>query len=126
MAGVRVDKWLWAARFFKTRSIAARSCELGRVKANWIPAKPAREVRTGDLLEIRTEGGEFQVFVLGLSETRGSAPVAQLLFEETDDSKAARAKAAEERKALPAFVPQPGGKLSKRNRRDFDRLRGRG
>ncbi len=126
MAGVRVDKWLWAARFFKTRSLAARSCELGRVKANGIPAKPAREVRTGDLLEIKTEGGEFQVFVLGLSETRGSAPVAQLLYEETDDSKAARAKAAEERKALPAFVPQPGGKLSKRNRRDFDRLRGRG
>lgn len=125
MTGVRIDKWLWAARFFKTRSMAARACELGRVEANGLAAKPAREVRVGDLLQIKTEGGEFGVHVMGLSEIRGPAPVAQLLYEETDDSKTARARAAEERKALPAYVPQPHGKLSKRNRREFDRLRGR-
>ena len=74
---MRIDKWLWAARFFKTRSLASRACELGRIQSNGQPAKPAREVREGDLLQIKNDSGDFQVLVLGLSEMRGPAVVAQ-------------------------------------------------
>jgi len=72
MTGVRIDKWLWAARFFKTRSLAGRACELGRIEANGQAVKPAREVRVGDLLLIKNPSGEFQGEVLGLSEMRES------------------------------------------------------
>src|SRR5271163_4348103 len=96
---MRIDKWLWAARFFKTRALAAKACDLGRIACNGQQAKPAREVRTGDLLQIRNEGGDFQVEVLLLSEVRGPAAVAQTLYRETDASREARAKLAEERKA---------------------------
>ncbi len=123
---VRIDKWLWAARFFKTRSLAARACELGRIDANGQPAKPAREVKVGDLLRIRNDGGEFHVNVLGLSEMRGPASVAQKLYQETDASKEARAKAAEERRAMPHFEGYREGKPSKRDRRVIERLRDRG
>ena len=75
MAGVRMDKWLWAARFFKTRSLAARACELGRIQSQKQAVKPAREVRVGDLLQIKTEGGDFEVEVLLLCEVRGPAAV---------------------------------------------------
>jgi ribosome-associated heat shock protein Hsp15 len=125
MKGARMDKWLWAARFFKTRSLAARSCELGRVEAAGQPAKPAREVRVGELLQVKTEGGIFQIVVLGLSEMRGPAAVAQLLYRETEASREARAKAAEERKAAPHFEFLREGKPSKRDRRQLGRLRGR-
>ena len=125
MDGVRIDKWLWAARFFKTRSLAARSCELGRIQSNGAPAKPAREVRAGDLLHIKNDSGDFDVEVLGLSETRGPAPVAQTLYRETDASREARRKAAEERKAVPYFQPMSEGRPSKRDRRQINRLRGR-
>jgi ribosome-associated heat shock protein Hsp15 len=121
-----MDKWLWAARFFKTRSLAARACEMGRVESNGQSAKPARDVHTGDLLQVRTAGGDFTVEVLGLSDMRGPAPVAQTLYRETEESRALRVKMAEERKAMPFFEPVHAGKPSKRNRRDFDRLRGRG
>src|ERR1035441_10635183 len=67
VTGVRMDKWLWAARFFKTRSLAARACELGRIEANGQPAKPARDVRAGDRLQVKNDSGDFQVEVLGLS-----------------------------------------------------------
>ncbi len=73
MANVRLDKWLWAARFFKTRSLATRACELGRIQCNKQPAKPARDVHVGDLLQIRTEGPDFEVEVLSLSDFRGPA-----------------------------------------------------
>ncbi|MGB8008166.1 MAG: RNA-binding S4 domain-containing protein, partial [Terriglobales bacterium] len=73
MTSVRIDKWLWAARFFKTRAMAARACDLGRILSNEQPAKPAREVRVGDMLRVSNEGGEFQVEVLLLSEVRGPA-----------------------------------------------------
>ena len=126
MTGVRMDKWLWAARFFKTRSLAARSCELGRIESNGQPAKAAREVRVGDLLQVKSEGGDFQVEVLGLSEMRGPAAVAQTLYHETEASRELRRKLAEERKAMPHFVAFREGKPSKRNRREIDRLRGRG
>lgn len=125
MTGVRMDKWLWAARFFKTRALAARSCDLGRVRANGISAKPAREVRTGDRLEIETPGGPFEVDVLLLSEMRGPAAVAQTLYRETDASRALRAKLAEEKKSLPSFDFGSEGRPSKRDRRDLNRLRGR-
>ena len=98
-----MDKWLWAARFFKTRSLAARACELGRIQSNSQPAKAAREVRVGDLLQIKTDNGDFQVKVLLLSEMRGPAAVAQTLYEETQDSRESRIKAAEERKAMRNF-----------------------
>jgi ribosome-associated heat shock protein Hsp15 len=125
LTGVRIDKWLWAARFFKTRSMAARACELGRIRSNGQTAKPAREVRPGDLLEVKDDGGTFQVEVLALSEMRGPASVAQMLYRETDESRAARLKAAEERKAAPQFEFAHEGKPSKRDRRQLGRLKGR-
>jgi ribosome-associated heat shock protein Hsp15 len=125
MADVRMDKWLWAARFFKTRSLAARACELGRVTSNGQPAKSARPVRVGDLLQVKNEGGDFQVEVLLLSEVRGPAAVAQTLYRETETSRASRLQLAEERKAMPRWEVMSAGKPSKRNRRALDRLRGR-
>ena len=125
MTGLRMDKWLWAARFFKTRSLAARACELGRVEANGQPSKPSREVRVGDLLKVRNLSGEFEVQVLGLSEVRGPAAVAQTLYRETGASRELRLKAAEERKAAHAAEPVRQGKPSKRDRRRMERLRGR-
>jgi ribosome-associated heat shock protein Hsp15 len=119
---VRIDKWLWAARFFKTRAMAARACELGRIESNGQPAKPAREVRAGDMLRVKNDGGEFQVEVLGLSEMRGPAAVAQTLYRETEASREARFKLAEERRTMPR-VEAREGKPSKRDRRDVNRLR---
>ena len=125
MTGVRMDKWLWAARFFKTRSLAARACELGRIEANGQPAKPAREVRAGDLLRVKNDGGDFQVEVLALSSMRGPAAVAQALYRETEASRELRLKLAEERKAMSHYEDFREGKPSKRDRREIGRLRGR-
>ena len=125
MTGVRMDKWLWAARFFKTRSIAAHACELGRIESHGQLAKPAREVKIGDLLRIKNDNGEFQVEVLALSEMRGPAPVAQTLYRETAESRELRMKMAEERKLMPVFERFRDGKPSKRDRRVIDRFRGR-
>lgn len=122
---VRIDKWLWAARFFKTRSLASRACELSRVQSNGQPVKPAREVRVGDLLQVKNDSGEFQVEVLGLSEMRGPAPVARTLYRETEASRELRLKLAEERKAMPRFETTRAGKPSKRDHREIDRLRRR-
>src|SRR5215472_11935717 len=91
---VRIDKWLWAARFFKTRSLAARACELGRVQSHGQPVKPAREVRIGDMLRITNDSGDFEVEVLERSEVRGPASVAQTLYRETEESRELRQKAA--------------------------------
>jgi ribosome-associated heat shock protein Hsp15 len=125
MTGVRMDKWLWAARFFKTRAIAARACELGRIESNGHEARAAREVRVGDRLRVRNDSGEFQVEVLALSEMRGPAAVAQTLYRETDASREARLRLAEERKAAPHFEALRGGRPSKRERREIERVRGR-
>ena len=125
MTGVRIDKWLWAARFFKTRSIAAHACELGRIQSNGVVAKPAREVKVGDTLRVKSDSGEFQIEVLALSEMRGPAAVAQTLYRETDESKAARQKLAEERRSMPTFDWEFEGRPSKRDRRNINRLRGR-
>ena len=125
MDRVRMDKWLWAARFFKTRSLAARACELGRIRSNGQPAKAAREVRVGDLLQVKNDSGDFQVEVLALSEMRGPAAVAQTLYRETEASRELRLRLAEERKAMPHFEALREGKPSKRDRRKIGRLRGR-
>ena len=125
MTGVRLDKWLWAARFFKTRSLAARACELGRIESHGQLAKPARYVKVGDFLRVKNDGGEFYVEVLALSEMRGPAPVAQLLYRETEESKQLRAKVAEERKSMPVFERIHDGKPSKRDRRVLNKFRGR-
>jgi ribosome-associated heat shock protein Hsp15 len=124
MTSVRIDKWLWAARYFKTRSLASKACDLGRIHSNGIQAKPAREVRVGDMLTVRNEGGEFQVEVLALSEMRGPAPVAQTLYCETEASIAARLKLAAEHKAMQEFAPLPERRPSKRDRRRIIQFRG--
>ncbi len=121
-----MDIWLWAARFFKTRALAKKSCELGRVISNKIPAKPAREVHVGDMLRVTTEGGEFEIEVLALSEIRGPAPEAQKLYRETDESREARKKAAEERKMNAMFEPAPATRPTKRDRRKIVQFRSRG
>ena len=124
MTAVRMDKWLWAARFFKTRALAARACDLGRIHSNGIEAKPAREVRVGDKLQVRNDAGEFQIEVLELSSMRGPAAVAQKLYRESEASREARLKAAEEAKSMREFVPAPAGRPSKRDRRRIIRFRG--
>jgi ribosome-associated heat shock protein Hsp15 len=126
MTRVRMDKWLWAARFFKTRSLASRACELGRIGCNGQTAKASREVRAGDLLQVKNDSGEFQIEVLILGEMRGPAAVAQTLYRETEASRELRLKAAEERKSMQPFEAWSEGKPSKRNRRELDRLRRRG
>src|SRR6266508_4166188 len=125
MARMRIDKWLWAARFFKTRALAARACELGRIESNGQPAKPAREVRVGDLLQLKNDSGPFQVEVLLLSEMRGPAAVAQTLYRESEASRELRLKLAEEHRAARQFEVAGEGRPSKRDRRRIDRFRGR-
>jgi ribosome-associated heat shock protein Hsp15 len=126
MTSVRIDVWLWAARFFKTRALVKKACELGRIFSNNQPAKPARDVHAGDMLRITNDGGDFQVEVLSLSEMRGPAPVAQALYRETDESRELRQKVAAERKANQMFEPTPVGRPSKRDRRRIIQFRGRG
>ncbi|HEY6445607.1 MAG TPA: RNA-binding S4 domain-containing protein [Acidobacteriaceae bacterium] len=120
---MRIDKWLWAARFFKTRTLAAKACELNRIQANQQPARPAREIRIGDRLSIQTEGGLFEVEVVALSEVRGPASVAQTLYRETDASREARRLVAEQRKAGFYFEPAPATRPTKRDRRLIHRFR---
>lgn len=117
MDSIRIDKWLWAARFFKTRSLATRACELSRVQSNKQPLKPSRNVHVGEFLQIRTEGPEFEVEVLQLSEVRGPASVAQTLYRETESSREKRLAIAEERRAGVLFSPAPETRPSKRDRR---------
>ncbi|WP_432381239.1 RNA-binding S4 domain-containing protein [Duganella sp. P38] len=120
--GVRLDKWLWAARFFKTRSLATDAISLGRVIVNGDRAKPARNVRLGDVLEIDNGADRWEVDVMGLSDVRGPAPVARNLYEETDVSVARRAAVAENRR----LYREPGttikGRPTKRDRRELDKL----
>jgi len=125
MTSVRIDIWLWAARFFKTRALAKRACELGRIESNGQPAKPAREVRVGDRLRVATEGGDFLVEVLLLSAVRGPASVARGLYFETEASRELRKKVADERKAMKQFEELPAGRPSKRERRKIIQFRGR-
>ena len=123
--GVRIDKWLWAARFFKTRSLATRACELGRVGCSGQQVKSSREVRVGDLLQVKNDSGDFQIKVLLLSDIRGPAVTAQTLYVETEESKEQRAKMIAARKTMPLLEALHEGRPSKRDRRQFDRVRGR-
>ena len=118
--GVRIDKWLWAARFFKTRELAAKACDQGKVEflATGNRAKPAREVRIGDQLRVETPGGLFEVEVFGLNEKRGSAAVAQTLYRESEASIEARRKVAEEAKLRRQFEPAPFAPLKRPSKRD--------
>lgn len=124
---MRLDKWLWAARFFKTRSLAAEAADRDRVRVNDMPAKPAKELRLGDAVALRQEAGLVRtVIVRGLSTLRGPAPVAQTMYEETAESLAARALAAEARRLAPepaATLTQ--GRPTKRDRREIDQAAGR-
>jgi len=123
---VRLDKWLWAARFYKTRALSADEIDKGRVQVNGQTAKPSREVRTGDTIELRNTDGTRTIVVRGISGVRGPAPVAALLFEETEASIALRVEAAERRRLAPEPAhSQPIGRPTKRDRRDIDQLRGR-
>jgi ribosome-associated heat shock protein Hsp15 len=117
-ARIRLDKWLWAARLFKTRALAAEEADRGRVAVNGLTAKPAREVRVGDRIVLRQGVVERTVDVLGLSSTRGPAPVAQALYRETADSVAARERAAEARRLEPAAAIDHG-RPTKRDRRQL-------
>jgi len=117
MDGTRIDKWLWAARFFKTREQASKACEMSRIVSNGVRAKPAREVRVGDMLQIKNEAADWEVEVLALSQQRGPAAVAQTLYRETEASAELRRKAVEERRLLGPMAFVPTGRPTKRDRR---------
>ncbi len=125
MTKVRIDKYIWAARFFKTRSLATRACELGRIQCNGQSAKASREVRTGDMLRVTNDGGDFEIEVLALGDIRGPASVAQTLYRETDASREQRQKVAAERRAAREFEQLPTARPSKRDRRRIIQFRGR-
>lgn len=122
---MRVDKWLWAARFFKTRSLASAAVDGGHVEVNGERAKPAKSVREGDELRIRINQDTHVVVVRGLSERRGPATDARQLFEETESSKLERARLAEQRRLAPTPAYEEGGRPSKRDRRDMSRVKRR-
>lgn len=124
MTTVRLDKWLWAARFFKTRSLASEAVDTGKVKVGGERVKPARSLRVGDALAIDNGAETWEVAVLGLSDKRGAAPVARLLYAETPASIARREQLAEERK----LFREPGttikGRPTKRDRRQLSKAGG--
>ncbi len=120
--GVRIDKWLWAARFLKTRAHAAEAVAGGRVKVNGSAAKPAKVLREGDELEVSVGGPRRTVIVRELSDKRGPAPVAATLYEETPESIAARERYVEERRAAPRPVAG-AGRPTKRDRRRYEQRR---
>lgn len=123
MTSVRMDMWLWAARFFKTRALAKKACELGRVETNGHAAKAARDVKVGDRLRVTNESGDFQVEVLLLSETRGPASVAKTLYVETEESRELRDKLARQRREMHSFEAPPERRPSKRDRRRIIQFR---
>ena len=121
MERLRIDKWLWAARFYKTRTLAAEEIDKGRVAINGQDVKPAREVKVGDTVSLRREGVTRTVVVKGVSDTRGPAPVAQLMYEETAESLKEREKAAEQRRyAREPALSIEHGRPTKRGRREID------
>jgi ribosome-associated heat shock protein Hsp15 len=123
---LRIDKWLWAARFFKTRALATAACDAGHVSSNGQTAKPSRIVKVGDKLQVRSDAGDHQIEVLALSDQRGSAAIAQELYRESQESRELRAKVAAERRAL--FLAEPSfttGRPNKRDRRLIHKFSGR-
>jgi ribosome-associated heat shock protein Hsp15 len=122
---VRLDKWLWAARFYKTRGLSADAIDSGKIEVNGERAKRARLVQTGDKVRIRIGPYEHVVLIKGVSETRGSAPIAQALSEEDPESKAAREKMAAHVRAMNANSGYESGRPTKKDRRDLERLKRR-
>ncbi|GMQ83600.1 MAG: ribosome-associated heat shock protein Hsp15 [Gammaproteobacteria bacterium] len=120
---VRIDKWLWAARFFKTRSLAAQAVDGGKVQLNGARVKRARALKVGDRLEIHKGGYEFQIHILLLSERRGAASVAQTLYEETTQSIEKRAALSEQHKLATASTPHPQRKPDKKARRQLREMK---
>jgi len=124
MERLRIDKWLWAARFYKTRSLASEEIDKGRVHVNGVTVKPARELKTGDVVEVRTGVITRQVTVTGVSDKRGSATVASTLFQETPESIAQRLTAAEQRRLSPEpALSLTQGRPTKRERRETDQAK---
>src|SRR5829696_1924006 len=120
---VRIDKWLWAARFFKTRSLATEAVDGGKVQINGETAKPSKLVKVGDAIRLRQGAFEFQLVVRGIGERRGPASVAQTLYEEAAESKAARERHAEQLRMAPAaFVYEEKGRPTKKDRRQLSRF----
>jgi len=125
MDKLRIDKWLWAARFYKTRSLACDEIDKGRVQVNGAAVKPAREVKAGDSVQLRQGPVVRTVTILAVSDKRGPAPVAALLYQETAESIEQRLQAAEQRR----LAPEPAltltqGRPTKRDRREGEKLRG--
>lgn len=123
---VRLDKWLWATRHYKTRAAAAQAIRAGRVDVNDVRAKPAKTLRLGDRVRIRKSPFEFRLIVRGLSEQRGRATQAALLFEEDPAGKAARERLAQQLRVAPTPTYEGKGRPTKRDRRELERLRGEG
>lgn len=123
MAGIRIDKWLWAARFFKTRSLATDAVSGGKIKLNGAPTKPARDVKVGDKLDVFNGDTRWEVVVLALGEKRGPAAEARLLYEETAASSAAREAEQARRKFTREPAAEIHGRPTKRDRRQMERLR---
>jgi ribosome-associated heat shock protein Hsp15 len=123
--GVRIDKWLWAARFFKTRSLAADAIDGGKVQVNGERVKRSKDVHVGDTVRVRTGAYEHVVIVRGLSERRGPATEARLLLEETPESAAAREKLREQHALLPAAFIPANARPTKKDRRTMNRFRGK-
>jgi ribosome-associated heat shock protein Hsp15 len=124
MDKVRIDKWLWAARFYKTRSLATHAIAHHKVRVNGEAVKPARELRVGDQLHLSLGDTPFEAWVTGLADVRRGAPEARLLFEETPDSIARREASAQQRKLAPEPAAQLHGRPTKRQRRDLDGAQG--
>jgi ribosome-associated heat shock protein Hsp15 len=116
---VRIDKWLWAARFFKTRSLAAQAVSGGKVQLNGLRVKPARPVKPGDELEIHKSGFEYQVQIMGVSERRGPAAVAQTLYQESEQSVRRREALREQHRLAGASAPHPQHRPDKKARRQL-------
>ena len=124
MEKLRIDKWLWATRFYKTRSLATEDIDKGRVEVNGTEAKPSREVKPGDTVSIRRDAGTRTVVVKGISSMRGGAPIAQQLYEETAASLQAREQAARQRRESPEpALSIEHGRPTKRSRRELDDAR---
>lgn len=122
---MRIDKWLWAARFYKTRSMASDAVDGGHVEVNGERAKPAKQVKPGDELRIRVNQNTYVVHVQALAERRGPASEAQALYEETAGSRADRERLAEQRRLAPPPAYEEGGRPTKRDRRDLSRVKRR-
>lgn len=123
LTAVRIDKWLWAARFFKTRSLATDAVDGGRVQINGLRVKPAKDVKIGDRVELSIGDLHWELLVEGLSEKRGPAPEARKLYVETEASQARRQKAVEERHLRVEPAAELQGRPTKRDRRSMDRWR---